>query len=161
MPTVNGFPCFADIVFRVGVPAGPGLQFVGVTSINYDDDMKRAMVYGTQRAPLGVTAGKYEAHGDVTFLLNPAQLMMQALQVFGALLGGFRFVPVRVSCAWQPTGPVAMVLDSFTCYVGKQEAKNKVGDEASERTFGLYIPGVISWNGIPGVVDLNSIGAVG
>lgn len=156
-PLVNGFyPAYADIIFRMN-----GLQFVGVTSIDYSDDLKRAKVYGTQKVMLGLTTGKYEAEGSVTFLLSPAQLLLASLSTIGLALGGFRFVPMGVTISYAPIGPLPLVTDSFVCFLGKQEAKNKVGDDALERTFGLYLPGAISWNGSPGAIDLNSIGAVG
>jgi hypothetical protein len=161
-PLINGFyPSFADILLRTGIAGGPTLQFVGVSAIDYDDDLKRSKVYGTQKVSLGLTSGKYEATGSITFLLPNANLLTSTLGAIGLALGGFRFVPLTVSCAWAPIGPVPTTLDSFVCFLGKQESKNKVSDEASERTFGLYIPGAINWNGFPGAFDLNSIGAAG
>lgn len=159
---VNGsYPSFADIVFRVGVAGGTTLQFVGVTSIDYDDDLKRSKVFGTQKVSLGLTNGKYEANGSVTFLLNPANLLIATLGVIGIPFGGFRFVPITVSVSYAPIGPLPNVLDSWVCFLGKQDSKNKVSEDASERTFSMYIPGAINWNGFPGAFDLNSIGAVG
>jgi hypothetical protein len=161
-PLINGtYPAYADILLRVGIAGGPTLQFVGVTAIDYDDDLKRSKVYGTQSVSLGLTRGKYEANGSITFLLPNANLVTSTLGAIGIALGGFRFVPLTVSVAWAPIGIIPTTLDSFVCFLGKQESKNKVSDDPSERAFSLYIPGAISWNGFPGAFDLNSIGAVG
>jgi hypothetical protein len=161
-PLINGFyPAFSDVVFRVGIAGGATLQIVGCSSIDYDDDLKRSKVYGAQKVPLGLTSGKYEANGSVTMFVNPANLLISTLALAGIALGGFRFVPLTVTVSWQPVGPLPLILDSFTCFIGKQESKNKVSDDPSERTFGLYIPGAIVWNGEPGAYDLNSFGAVG
>jgi hypothetical protein len=159
-PLINGFYySYADIEFTV-----TGQRFVGVTEINYDDDLKRAKVYGTQKSPLGLTTGKYEANGDVEFLLEAAVLLTQTLALQGAGFGGFRFVPMNVTVSYTTAGlnnPLPLVTDSFVCYLGKQDAKNKVSDEALTRKFGLYLPSVITWNGNPGVTDPNSFGAFG
>ena len=161
-PLINGaYPSFADIVMRVGVAGAGILQFVGVSAIDYDDDCKRSKVYGTQKVSLGLTNGKYEANGSITMFANPATLLLTTLGAIGLPLGGFRFVPISISVAYAPIGPLPTILDSFSCFIGKQEAKNKVSDDPSERTFGLYLPGAINWNGMPGAFDLNSIGAVG
>jgi hypothetical protein len=160
-PLVNGnYPSFADVILRIGVAGGATIQIVGVTSIDYDDDLKRAPVYGAQTVQLGLTNGKYEAHGSITLLLNPANLLIATLGAIGIPFGGFRYVPITVSVAYAAIGPLPTVLDSFVCYLGKQDSKNKVGDEPSERTFALYINGAISWNGFPGAFDLNSTLAV-
>lgn len=161
-PLINGaYPSFADIILRVAPAGSVPLQFVGVTAIDYDDDCKRSLVYGAQKVSLGLTNGKYEASGSITFLANPANLMLAILGSIGLAFGGFRFVPIGVSVAYAPIGPLPTILDSFSCFLGKQESKNKVGEDPSERTFGLYIPGAINWNGWPGAFDLNSTLAVG
>jgi len=155
-PLINGaYPSWADVVFRTN-----GLQFVGITELNYSDDMKRSRVYGTQRVQLGLTAGKYESDGDVTFLLPAASLLLATLAISGALLGGFRFIPLACTVSYQPLGPVPLVTDAFVCFLGKQEAKGKVSDDALDRKFSLYLATAIVWNGAPGCFDLNSIGAV-
>lgn len=160
-PLVNGsFTSYADIIFRVGVAGGATIQLVGVTSIDYDDDLKRAAVYGTQTVMLGYTNGKYEAHGSVTMLLNAANLMLNTLAVLSAPFGGFRNFPINVSVAYATIGPIPTSIDSFDCYLGKQDAKNKVGDEPTERTFALYVIGAIKYNGVPAQFDLNSTLAV-
>jgi hypothetical protein len=160
-PLVNGnFTSYADIILRVGVAGGTTIQIVGATSIDYDDDLKRAPVYGTQTVQLGLTNGKYEAHGSITLLLNAANLLIDTLGTIGIPFGGFRYVPLTVSIAYATVGPLPTNLDSFICYLGKQDSKNKVGDEPSERTFALYINGAINWNGFLGAFDLNSTLAV-
>ena len=160
-PILNGaIPSYADIIFRVAPAGGATLQVTGVTSIDYDDDCKRAKVWGTGKVPLGLTNGKYEANGSVTLLNPSANLLIGILGTVGIPLGGFRFVPIGVSIAWAALGPIPTNLDSFVCFLGKQESKNKVGEDASERTFSLYIPGAIMWNGFAGAFDLNSLLAV-
>lgn len=157
MPSVNNFfPSYSDIVFKTN-----GLQFVGVTSIKYSGGLKRGRVKGTQKLALGITNGSYEADGEVEFILVSAQLLMNSLNFIGAPLGGYAFVPLSVTVAYQPIGPVPLIIDSFVCYLGKQDSDNKVSEDASMRKFSLEIPGSIFRNGIPDVTDLNSIGAVG
>lgn len=156
-PLINGFyPAYADIILRTN-----GLQIVGATAIDYSDDLKRTKVYGTQKVPLGLTTGKYEADGSITLLLSPAMLLLATLSTVGLVLGGFRFVPIGVTVSYAPIGPLPLVTDSFVCFLGKQEAKQKVSDDPIERTFSLHLPGTIAWNGSPGAIDLNSIGAIG
>src|ERR1019366_899029 len=145
-PILNGaIPSYADIIFRVAPAGGATLQVTGATSLDYDDDCKRAKVWGTGKVPL---------------LLPSANLLIGILGLIGIPLGGFRFVPIGVSVAWAALGPIPTNLDSFVCFLGKQESKNKVGEDPSERTFGLYIPGAIMWNGFAGAFDLNSLLAV-
>lgn len=155
-PLINGFyPSYADIVLKVD-----GFQIVGATDVSYDDDLKRSAVYGTQKVQLGLTNGKYVPNGSITLLLPAATFLLATLSTVGLALGGFRFVPFAVTVSYQPLGPLPLVTDAFECYLGKQEAKNKVSDDPSDRTFGLYLTGAILWNGSPGALDLNSIGAV-
>jgi len=115
-------------------------------------------------APVGSTTssnGNAGARNGSVTLLNPsANLLIGILGTVGIPLGGFRFVPIGVSIAWAALGPIPTNLDSFVCFLGKQESKNKVGEDASERTFSLYIPGAIMWNGFAGAFDLNSLLAV-
>jgi|SRR5580658_515817 hypothetical protein len=155
-PLINGFfPSYADIEVNVN-----GLHFVGVSEVNYSDDLKRSKVKGTQKIPLGLTNGSYEAEGDIEFTQPAAALLISTLSALGFALGGFRFVPCGITIAYVPVGVTTLIVDDFVCFLGKQEQKNKVSDEAIMRRFTLVIPGAINWNGSPGAIDLNSIGAV-
>jgi hypothetical protein len=155
-PLIQGFfPSYSDVEVNVN-----GLHFVGVTSITYNDDLKRSKVRGTQKVPLGLTNGSYEAEGEIEFTLPAATLLISTLSVVGAALGGFRFVPCGITVAYVPVGITTLVVDDFVCFLGKLDAQNKVSDEALMRKFSLVIPGAINWNGSPGAIDLNSIGAV-
>lgn len=156
-PLINGFyPSYADIELNLN-----GLHIVGVTSISYDDDLKRSYVYGTQKVPLGLSTGKYVPNGEIELLLPQAQLVLDTLGLIGLAFGGFRFAPIGVTVSYAPVSPLPLITDDFVCYLGKQDAKNKVSDDALTRTFGLYIAGTINWGGNPGAIDLNSLGAAG
>jgi hypothetical protein len=158
-PLINGFyHSYADIEFTVN-----GLHFVGITEINYDDNLNRAKVMGTAKIPLGLTGGKYEANGDFEMLLEAAVLMELTLGI--PLLGGWRQTPVTATISYVPSGitnPLPLIVDVIPAFfIGKKESKNKIGDEASTRRYSMHIPGQILWNGVPSVIETATLGAVG
>ena len=78
-------------------------------------------------------------------------------------LGPWRQVPLVITVSYVPSGlgPITPVFDTIPgCYLGKQTASNKVGDEALTRKFELHIPGQILWNGVPSFIETSTIGAV-
>ncbi len=152
-PLINGFfHSFADVEVNAN-----GLRFAGVVAIDYDDNLRRAMVYGTASTPLGLTKGQYEASGSIEFLLEAAQTLQLSL-------GAWRQVPLVINVSYIPSGltPILPVFDVIPgCYLGKVTQSGKLGDEALTRKFELYIPQQILWNGVPSFIETSTIGAAG
>jgi hypothetical protein len=156
IPLINGdFHSYADIELSFN-----GLQFAGVTSIDYDDNLNRAKVRGTQSVPLGLTKGAYEANGEIEMLLEAWNLLQFTLNP----LGGWRQLPLYIGITYAPGGivPLPIVNDVIpAAYLGKLEAKNKVSDDPVTRRFSLHIPGQILWGGVSSVLETNTLLAVG
>lgn len=152
-PLINGaFHAFGDVELVAN-----GLHFAGCVAIDYDDNLRRAMVYGTASTPLGLTKGQYEASGSIELLLEAAQTLQLSL-------GAFRQVPLVINVSYIPSGlnPILPVFDVIPgCYIGKVTQSGKVGDDALTRKFELYIPGQILWNGVPSFIEVSTIGAAG
>jgi hypothetical protein len=148
-----------DIGFKIN-----GLQFVGFKSLNYKDNVSKALVRGAQQKPLGITRGRYEASGDFELFLPQASTLINMLVPLGVAFGGWRNVPLSFSVSY---GPVLGAFPSFVndiitgIYISELEGSNSEGDDGLTRKFGLKISGEILWNGVSGVLDTNSVGAIG
>jgi hypothetical protein len=126
-------------------------------AVDYDDNLSRALVYGTASTPLGLTKGKYDATGSIELLLEAAQTLQLSL-------GVWRQVPLVINVSYIPSGasPILPVFDVIPgCYIGKATQSGKVGDDALTRKFELYIPQQILWNGVPSFIEVATIGAAG
>jgi hypothetical protein len=158
IPLINGFlPAFADIQMRVN-----NLLFVGVGSIDYSDNLSRGQPYGTAAISLGLTKGSYKAKGTVELYLPAAVTLETSLAPLSIPLGGLRFVPIQFSIGYVPAGsaPLPVVTDSFTAYFGEMSISTRVSDDAIMKKYELLIPGVITWNGIPALVEPGTFSAV-
>ena len=152
-PLINGaYHAFGDVELVAN-----NLHFAGCVAIDYDDNLSRALVYGTASTPLGLTKGKYEANGSIELLIEAAQVLQLSLVLW-------RQVPLVINVSYIPSGPTPLlpVFDVIPgCYSGKATQSGKVGDEALTRKFELYIPQQILWNGAPSFVETSTIGAAG
>lgn len=157
-PLINGFlPAYADVQMRVN-----GLLFVGVAAIDYSDNLSRGTVHGTAAIPLGLTKGKYMAKGTIELYLATAAILEATLAPIFVPLGGLRFMPIAISVSYAPAGlaPLPVVTDTFTGYVGDISQSGKVSDDAITRKYELIIPGVISWNLVPAIVEPGTLSAI-
>ena len=153
-PLINGdYFAFTNIELNFN-----GLLFAGVKSINYSDTLGRSKVRGTAKVPLGVTAGHYEAQGDMELYLNAAQLLITSLGP------GWKQIPGIITVSYGPNVgmiPPAVVDVIPGVLLSSMEASNGEGEDALTRKFNLVIPGQILWNGIPSIIETNILAAIG
>lgn len=155
-PLINGqYFSYADITFRVN-----GLMFAGCKAINYSDSLSRAKVRGTARVPLGLTAGRYEAKGDVEMYLDTFNTMILAA---GGPVGGWRQIPIAASVTYGPNLGMNIplvndVIPGF--YLGDLEMSNSESDDPLTRKFSMIIPGQILWAGVPSIIETSTLQAV-
>lgn len=67
----------AEITFAL--PSGTLLRVLGVTSINYSDELTRALQYGTGSLPLGSARGTYKPTLDVELYKQESDRAIEAL----------------------------------------------------------------------------------
>ena len=156
---------FGDIECRftgIGSPLVAPL-FTGATSINYSDKLGRAYVRGTQRMPLGMSSGQYEASGDIEFHKPSADILIQALGP------NWRQIGLTLTVSYSTVGPIGLPgLPVSTDVINQAfltdlDAPNADGTESLKRKFTLFIVGGINWAGVPtpGFVEFKFPLAVG
>jgi hypothetical protein len=145
--TVNGNSySFVQIETYFGV-----LPIAGIKDISYNDDLKRADVYGTASVQIGLTRGTYKAEGSIDFYLNAFSVGLVAQ--FGI---GFRQIQTTLVVSYGPTDNGLIVVDTLPMVlIGKIDAANPQSDEGGPitRKVGLIIPNQILWNGVPSVLE--------
>lgn len=127
------------------------LPIAGIKDISYDDDLKRAKVYGTGSVQIGMTRGTYEANGSIEFYLNAFNVGL--LNQFGV---GFRQIQTSIVVTYGPNDNGVIVVDTLpTCLIGKFESTNAQSDDGAPltRKVSLYVPVPILWNGIPSIIE--------
>lgn len=159
-PLVNGnYFSFQDVTLRIN-----GLAFLGFKSLNYKDNLGREYVRGAARVPLGITAGRYEASLDFELFLPQANFLLTTLGP------GWRGLPNLVSVSYAPGLASLASAVSFLAattdiipgvYFTELDASNSEGEGGLTRKFSGKIPGQILWNGVPSLIETNTIGAVG
>lgn len=152
-PVVNGnYYAFVDIQLRI-----QGLLFAGLKAVNYKDNLTRKKVRGTARVALGLTAGHYEANGDITMYLDAFTLLCSTLGP------GWRQLPISMSISYGPNVglSVPLVTDIIpAAYFGEVEASQGEGEDPLTRKYSLHIPGQILWNGVPSIIETSTLQAV-
>jgi hypothetical protein len=134
-----------------------GLQFAGVKTINYKDNLGRVKVRGTAMQPLGLTQGRYEANGDCEMYLDAFNLLINTLGP------GWRQVPVFATITYGPNVGLAIpfIIDEIPgFYIGEVDASQSEGEEALTRKFTMHIPGQILWGLMPSILEPQILAAV-
>ena len=128
-----------------------GLQFVGIKSLNYDDDLKPGEVRGLHARIVGRTTGIESAKGDVElylpeFLQLQAALKLAALARFGTP-AGWKQVEFNIMSSIGELGGVIAQDELIACRVTSVAAGLSAGSsDAVTRKCGLSIVN-IKWNG--------------
>ena len=117
-PLINGVRhswCSIEITLN-------GFIYLGVTSLNYDWELKHENVYGTHPDPLGRTRGQANYTGEVEMLLAEWAL-------FSAALGpGFAEVPFQIDVCYSDNG-VDTIYDKLVgCVLDKGSGSQSNGD---------------------------------
>jgi hypothetical protein len=146
-PFVNGNSySFVQIETIVGF-----LPVAGIKDISYDDDLKRAPVYGTGSVQIGLTRGTYTAKGSIEFHKNA--FLIGVLTQFGP---GWRQQQTFLNVSYGPNDNGLIQNDVFPAVLfGSAESSNSQSDDGTPLTnkIGLYIPVPILWNGVPSIVE--------
>ena len=135
-----------------------GLQFAGVKAINYKDTLGRQFVRGTAMQPLGMTQGRYEAHGDIDMYLEGFALLITTLGP------GWRQVPITATITYGPNlamAPLPFLIDVIPAFfLGEVSADQSESEDALSRKFTMHIPTQIQWALIPSVLEPQILAAV-
>ena len=135
-----------------------GLQFAGVKAINYKDTIGRQFVRGTAMQPLGMTQGRYEAHGDIEMYLEGFALLVTTLGP------GWRQTPLTATIAYGPNlamAPLPFLLDVIPAFFfGDVDASQGESEDALTRKFTMHIPAQILWASVPSILEPQILAAV-
>ena len=153
-PTALGaFYSYSNIELSVN-----GLQFAGVKAINYKDTLGRQFVRGTAMQPLGMTQGRYEAHGDIEFYLEGFALLVTTLGP------GWRQVPLVATITYGPNLsmlPLPFIIDVIPgFFLGEVTADQGESEDALTRKMTMHIPTQIIWAEIPSILEPQILAAV-
>ena len=118
-----------------------GKVYLGVTAVNYNDEVERELVYGTGSEPLGVTKGVYKPNGDIEMLKTESNRLIKELGD-GC---GEQAISVVISYR-EASGTLVDTLK--TCLINKIEDASQQGPSPNKTKLTLTIVDVISRNGI-------------
>lgn len=135
-----------------------GLIFAGVKAINYKDTLGRQFVRGTAMQPLGMTQGRYEAHGDIEMYLEGFALLVTTLGP------GWRSTPLTATINYGPNLamlPLPFITDVIPAFwLGEVDASQSESEDALSRKFTMHIPTQILWGLIPSILEPQILAAV-
>lgn len=134
-----------------------GLIFAGVKAINYKDTLGRQFVRGTAMQPLGMTQGRYEAHGDIEFYLDAFQALIISLGP------GWRQRPITATITYGPNPalPLPFIIDVIpSFFLGDADASQSESEDALTRKMTMHIPTQILWGLIPSILEPQILAAV-
>ncbi len=107
-PLINGVRfSWSSVIVSVGKA-----QFLGVKSVNFDENVDPATIHGTGQNIIGTTAGMYNATGDIEFYAQEADALVAALNIYAVAgaasnKGGWMNKPVLINVQYiddeQPT----------------------------------------------------------
>jgi hypothetical protein len=149
---VNGiYFSFVDLVITMNA-----FQLSAVKSLNYKDSLGRNFVHGCSPIPLGLTTGHYEATGDIELYLPSATL------IYSTPL--WRTIPWAMTISYGPNvvAPLPFTTDVIpVLFLTELDAPQSDSEDAITRKFSFKIMTPILWNGVPGMVWTNNLGAIG
>ena len=153
-PFVNGnYYSFANIEERVA-----GYLLLGFKSINYGAKIGSQFVRGTNKMPLGKTAGQFEPHGDAEIYLPQFN---DLVQTFGPNFSAVQFtITVTYGNLTDNAGLPTITDALYFCNIIEVDASNTEGLDASVRKVTL-LPLDIWFNGVSMCSGLPVIGAIG
>ncbi len=128
--------------FAATIPGKGVKKYLGMTAVNYSDELKRILVYGCGPVPLGSAVGAYEASADVEFLKDEGQRLIDDIG------DGYGLVSVSFMVTYRPLTTGKLYVDAIpSCNITKVEDSSSVGDQANKMKVTLLPQGVISRNG--------------
>ena len=129
--------------YSVSIPGKGIKKYAGVTAVNYSDELKRTLQFGTGPTSLGSAVGTYEPTADVEMLKNEGQRCIDDLG------DGYGLVMVSLVVSYRPlaAGGKLFVDKIPTCNITKVEDGSAVGDQGNKTKFTLLPNGVIERNG--------------
>lgn len=118
-----------------------GRVYLGVTTINYNDEVERELVYGTGSEPIGVTKGGYKPNGDLELLKTEWKRLMADLG------DGYGEKEISVVISYREAS--GTIVDTLkTCLINKVDDSTQQGPSANKTKLTLVIVDVISRNGL-------------
>lgn len=118
-----------------------GKVFLGITTLNYNDELERALEYGTGPIPLGVSVGQYKPNADLEMLKSEWERFKAILPANG--FGEFAF---NIGATYKESS--GTIVDELrTVYINKVEDASQQGPAANKVKLTLTVVEPIRHNG--------------
>jgi hypothetical protein len=103
-----------------------GQVFLGITTLNYADELERELQYGTGSLPLGVSVGQYKPNADAEMLKTEWERLKAVLPA-----NGYGEVPINVGATYKEDS--GTIVDELrTVYINKVENASQQGPSANK-----------------------------
>jgi hypothetical protein len=110
-----------------------GKPYLGITAINYADELERENQYGTGSIPLGVSVGQYKPTADCEMLKNEWERLRAALPA-----NGFGEAPINIGVTYKEAS--GTVVDELrTVYITKVENASQQGPAGNKVKLTLHV----------------------
>ena len=127
-----------------------GNQFLGCTSVNYEDGVEPATLHGNTQSIIGLTAGQYNVTGDIEFYRAEGQALISAIGDF------WMNQAISVQVQYAEDGQPGVTTDTFTVRLVKKTISHSESNEALKMKFTMaFLTPVIS-NGISPIPSVPS-----
>jgi hypothetical protein len=118
-----------------------GKPYLGITTLNYSDELEKELQYGTGSVPLGVAQGQYKPNADAEMLKTEWERLKARLPT-----NGFGEVPINVGATYKEASGT-MVDELRTVYITKVENASQQGASANKVKLSLCVCEPIRHNG--------------
>jgi hypothetical protein len=118
-----------------------GKVYLGITDINYSDELTREGVWGTASEQLGVTRGELKQNGDFTFLKSEFDRLLDNSP------DGYGEIPFNISITYREPGKPVKINTLRSCFIVKVEDSSSQGSSGMKVKLGLHIAEPIERNG--------------
>jgi hypothetical protein len=109
-----------------------GRVYLGITAINYNDELERENQYGTGSVPLGVSQGQYKPAADAEMLKSEWGHLLSALP------DGYGEVPINIGVTYKEAS--GTVVDELrTVYITKVEDASAQGPAGNKVKLTLHL----------------------
>lgn len=134
-PLINGREYgWADIATAIG-----GVPTVGITAIDYEEEMEKENIYGAGRNPVSRGYGRVKSTASIT-LLTSTVMALKARAPKGQL---FRIAPFSIIVSYQPDAGPMVVHVLKNCEFKKNKFDWKEGDMKKEIQLELIISNIV------------------
>ncbi|WP_437948652.1 hypothetical protein WME98_49995 [Sorangium sp. So ce296] len=118
-----------------------GKPFLGITTLNYSDELEKELQYGTGSIALGVSQGQYKPNADMEMLKSEWERMKAVLPQNG--FGEFAF---NIGATYKEAS--GTIVDELrTVYITKVEDASQQGPSANKVKLTLCVAEPIRHNG--------------